>query len=425
MFKSFILFLITTVLIFAEMFNGKYFVSKQQFITYPKIQQTKSACVSYPWNDKFCSKYTLNVPYTKHLNKDIKYILDKEIDDLYNWYNSPLQDQEYILDELNVDSNDSGHFNWSKTIDIFAFTPRTVTIQIEESRYTGGAHGSYDISYTDYDLKTHSMLGLKDIIKPGSYAEFEKIAQQIYRQTYQMPQDVNMTYDGWFEPEFRLAANMTITAKGLYFLYNSYEIKAYADGQTPLLIPYKAIKHLLNPKIFDDDFFNKLYIQNHTIKKIFEKSLTLEISPVGTDKLKFTIKAINDTYFKTKGWLSITFVGLNDVITSHIKSDFTRVNRYPNGIAIYHKPTKKTIKKHSVLLEATQDNWDNTENNTKTLSFVIKKPKNRSKLTILLRLVLKNKVHEKYFSDFSYYPYEKHTIGEQGYQNYKVEIDLD
>ena len=39
-----------------------------------------------------------------------------------------------------------------------------------------------------------------------------------------------------------------ITPTGLSFLYNEYEIKSYAEGQTTLFIPYTQIKSLLRPK---------------------------------------------------------------------------------------------------------------------------------------------------------------------------------
>jgi hypothetical protein len=38
-----------------------------------------------------------------------------------------------------------------------------------------------------------------------------------------------------------------LTPVGIRFLYNQYEIKPYAAGQTDLVVPYTQIKQLLKP----------------------------------------------------------------------------------------------------------------------------------------------------------------------------------
>ena len=47
---------------------------------------------------------------------------------------------------------------------------------------------------------------------------------------------------------FALNDNFLVTPVGIRFLYNEYEIKSYAEGQTELLIPYNKIKSLLRPQ---------------------------------------------------------------------------------------------------------------------------------------------------------------------------------
>jgi hypothetical protein len=406
--------------------DQKPYLSRQQTIIYHTIEQKKSACTSYTWNEGFCTNFSLTIPYTRHIkNKDIKEILDQEIKELDESYQTSLKDLDYATDELNLDGNDTGHFNWDKSIELFALTPSTITTKFDEFRYTNGRHGSYGVYFTNYHTKSHKKLKLKDIIKKESYAKFLKIAQNTYRKTYNMPQDVNMQYNGWFEKDFFLTDNFAITAKGLYFLYNTYDIKAYADGQTPFTISYKDIKPLLNPTYFPSDFFDKLHMQNLTIKRAFNRALMVDISPLDDKTLSFKITAQNRLYSVRKGWLSITFKGLDDIRLTQLKSDFERFDKYPNGTPIYHKPTKKSIRKHSVLLEAYDANWSDESNTTRSLSFIIKKPKNHSKLTVFFRLLLKNKEQDSIYKHIIIYPSEDNTVGEQGYQNYKVEIDFD
>ena len=42
--------------------------------------------------------------------------------------------------------------------------------------------------------------------------------------------------------KFALAQSFYVNDKGLVFLYNPYEIKAYAEGYTELIVPFSALK---------------------------------------------------------------------------------------------------------------------------------------------------------------------------------------
>lgn len=46
---------------------------------------------------------------------------------------------------------------------------------------------------------------------------------------------------------FALKDNFSIGAKGITFLYNTYEIASYANGPTELFLTYHEIKDLLKP----------------------------------------------------------------------------------------------------------------------------------------------------------------------------------
>jgi hypothetical protein len=399
--------------------QAKTFIPSQNILTYHMISEKKSACVTFAWRDRFCSSFSLKYPYTKSIkHKDIAKILDRRIEELSKNYNNSIYDKKEVIEELNPDSNDTGHFDWDKTIDIFSFTPRTVTLNFEESRYTGGAHGSYDVYFENYDLKTKKAIELDDLIV--DHKKFEQAVEKIYKETYHIPQNEDMTYDGWFDKEFRLTSNFALTPKGFYFLYNSYAIKSYADGQTPLFVSYNKVKEVLSTSYFTQDFFHKANRLAHTYTKEFDNDLSISITPAKSDRLRIVLDVKNNSYNKRyENHLSITFVGEKDVIVSAIKHNFDFVKRYPNGIGIYHKPSGKNIKKHDVLLEAySKILEDDDSNNTRQLSFEIQKPKKKDKLTLLLRMVSKN----NYSPDSRFY--KEGVTGQQGYYNYKVELEL-
>jgi hypothetical protein len=403
----------------ADMVQAKTFIGPQNILEYHRISEKKSACVTFAWRDRFCSSFSLKYPYTRSIqHKDIAKILDARIEELSKNYNNSIYDQKEVIEELNPDSNDTGHFDWDKTIDIFSFTPRTLTLNLEESRYTGGAHGSYDVYFENYDLTTKREIDLDDLIV--DHKKFEHIVEKIYRKTYHIPANKDMTYDGWFDKEFRLTSNFALTPKGFYFLYNSYAIKSYADGQTPLFVSYNKVKEVLSTSYFTQDFFHKANRLAHTYTKEFDDDLSISITPAKHDRLRIVLDVKNNSYYKRyENYLSVTFVGEKDVIVSAIKHNFDFLKRYPNGIGIYHKPSGKNIKKHDVLLEAySKILEDDDSNNTRQLSFEIQKPKNKEKLTLLLRMVSKN----NYSPDSRFY--KEGVTGQQGYYNYKVELEL-
>jgi hypothetical protein len=121
-------------------------------------------------------------------------------------------------------------------------------LRYDFKNFTGGAHGSYARIYLNYDLKNKQVITLDSLIKPGSKAKLTAIAEEIFREKEGLSPTQSLK-DGYFFDKdlFALNNNFTITGEGLKFLYNPYEIKAYAAGITELFIPFEKIKDLLKP----------------------------------------------------------------------------------------------------------------------------------------------------------------------------------
>jgi hypothetical protein len=51
-----------------------------------------------------------------------------------------------------------------------------------------------------------------------------------------------------FENSIEPTNNFCITKKGILFLYNPYEIAAYAMGEIELFIPFEELKTVVNPR---------------------------------------------------------------------------------------------------------------------------------------------------------------------------------
>jgi hypothetical protein len=56
-----------------------------------------------------------------------------------------------------------------------------------------------------------------------------------------------LTEDEWFEERFILPENFAFTSRGILFLYNQYEIKPYSSGLSTFLLPYEALRGIIDP----------------------------------------------------------------------------------------------------------------------------------------------------------------------------------
>ncbi len=122
-----------------------------------------------------------------------------------------------------------------------------VTVEVGGYSYQGGAHGASFTTYINWNAKDNKNIKLSDILTDGYNSKLTSVADSIFRKDEKL--EPNQPLDNYFfkDNKFALNENFLITPLGLKFLYNQYEIKPYAAGQTELLIPYQNISSLLKP----------------------------------------------------------------------------------------------------------------------------------------------------------------------------------
>lgn len=121
-------------------------------------------------------------------------------------------------------------------------------LKVTYVNYSGGAHPNSIYTYLNYDPKDSKEIVLDSLILPGSMPKLTAIAEQIFRKNEKLSATASLK-DGYFfeNDKFKLNNNFTITDKGLQFLYNPYEIKAYVYGPTELLIPFSELRAIAKP----------------------------------------------------------------------------------------------------------------------------------------------------------------------------------
>lgn len=151
---------------------------------------------------------------------------------------------EYAEDEIQAGTK--GIHCWFQKQDtrVVLNTGRFLTLANSLSEYTGGAHGMEAELWFNYDLLNSRQLALSDLIVDTTGL---KKATERYFRKHEKLKDSDSFGAGYFfaNDNFALAENFGFTKDGLLFHYNVYEIKAYSEGATTIVVPYTELKGLL------------------------------------------------------------------------------------------------------------------------------------------------------------------------------------
>lgn len=129
---------------------------------------------------------------------------------------------------------------------------------VEHSTYTGGAHGSLRVTYTNIDLNKLTTISEEDIFVPNYQ---KKLAEIIVSR---LMQDHNVsTYEGLLEQGFFNIEdifpnnNFWLDDEGVHYAFNQYEIAPYVMGVIEVNIPYEDLEGILKPDSGIEKFFPK------------------------------------------------------------------------------------------------------------------------------------------------------------------------
>lgn len=110
--------------------------------------------------------------------------------------------------------------------------------------YAGGAHSNENTYVDNFNMKTGDLLTYNDIFVKGDETSAllnKLIAEDLKAQNIELLQEVDMSPYLEDSAINMLCSNVKITAEGLQFIFNPYEIAAYSDGTVTVLIPYEKL----------------------------------------------------------------------------------------------------------------------------------------------------------------------------------------
>lgn len=136
-----------------------------------------------------------------------------------------------------------------RSIETLHHDDSVVGFRVVDSSFTGGAHPNTFETYTSLYLTTGRPVALDDLLVAGNRERLLEIAERRFRQVRGLAADEDLGEAGfWFsggpggdsgdsgEVTFELTDNFALTADGLLFHYNPYDIAPYALGPTTLEI---------------------------------------------------------------------------------------------------------------------------------------------------------------------------------------------
>lgn len=127
-----------------------------------------------------------------------------------------------------------------------------ISVLLDVGSYSAGAaHPNSYSEVVNFDLKNGKLLKLADLFQPGS-KHLQTIAAycsaDLKKQGKQKGED-SMLDDDWIQrgagPDAENYSSWTIGKKGLGFVFDSYQVAAYAAGPQHVLVPYSALKDII------------------------------------------------------------------------------------------------------------------------------------------------------------------------------------
>jgi hypothetical protein len=119
-----------------------------------------------------------------------------------------------------------------------------------ENYYQGAAHPNTFTEVVNYDLKNGKQLKLADLFKPGA-KYLQAIANYCIADLKKQAKDKSLQDDeiqNGAAPNAKNYQSWTIMKKGLGINFDAYQVGPYAAGPQYVLVPYSAVKDLINPE---------------------------------------------------------------------------------------------------------------------------------------------------------------------------------
>ena len=155
--------------------------------------------------------------------------------------------KDYLELNKNIEKERLYSANWVKQEDAnVVFNDNYfATLSFLYYQYMGGAHGMFTTNYVVIDVKNGKKIKLNDIFDKTAITILEKkIIKKAYNYTgFENP--TSLKDAGYLVNKIEVTDNFSLTAEGITFVYQPYEIAPYSAGMPSFLFTWEEIKDLV------------------------------------------------------------------------------------------------------------------------------------------------------------------------------------
>lgn len=152
--------------------------------------------------------------------------------------------QKYFLETKESSKDWSPDFkqtwNESSAMKVFSHNQDLLTIKYFGDGFSGGAHGYYYENYKVFDLADKKVISINHIFENPKDAAWNEILMKNFTNKDQKEMIL--------VDKIELNDNFYFDDQGITFVYNQYEITAYAAGVVNIYLKYNDIKDKLKPE---------------------------------------------------------------------------------------------------------------------------------------------------------------------------------
>lgn len=132
-------------------------------------------------------------------------------------------------------------YNAELTGKVLMQTNRLVSLQMDGYMFTGGAHGYYYTVFNTFDIASAESLRLTDVV--SDTAALRPLLERAFVDLYKKEMPEITLKDILLDPEqpLPLPLNFCILPSGVRFMYNPYEVAAYAFGQADIELSWEQL----------------------------------------------------------------------------------------------------------------------------------------------------------------------------------------
>lgn len=136
----------------------------------------------------------------------------------------------------------------SVTARVTELTEQSVTYQVVDYSFTGGAHPNTVVSPFTYDFATGKVLTFDSIFKAGADSTLMPLIEEALASQYGAAGPKDLAKVGIFTDQLYVSKQVFVADGQIVFHYNTYEIAPYVMGQIDVPIAPFAVDSLLTPE---------------------------------------------------------------------------------------------------------------------------------------------------------------------------------